>query len=155
QVLRELQRLRRCSAAIETPASEAASVARSLATDRYEPGAAQTPASATLPAGGSESSVLTDPGRRYWPGAARSGEAVAAALAYAHQQGVVHRDIRPSTLLLDPQGTVWVTDFGLAKGSDSDDLTVSGEVVGTLRYIPPERFQGKSDAAGDVYSLGM
>jgi WD40 repeat protein len=91
----------------------------------------------------------------YWQSVARIGIQVGEALAYAHGQGILHRDIKPSNLLLDAAGTVWVTDFGLAKAPDSGDLTAAGEVVGTLRYIPPERFRGCSDARGDVYSLGL
>src|SRR6185369_15053559 len=84
------------------------------------------------------------------------GVQVAEALAYAHSQGVLHRDIKPSNLLLDTRGTVWVADFGLAKAaSDDDHLTHSGDIVGTLRYMPPERFQGQSDARCDIYSLGL
>jgi hypothetical protein len=79
---------------------------------------------------------------------------VAEALDYAHQQGVVHRDIKPSNLLLDTRGAVWVTDFGLAKADDSDELTTPGDVVGTVRYMAPERFQGVTEARSDVYSLG-
>jgi WD40 repeat protein len=79
----------------------------------------------------------------------------AEALAYAHAQGVVHRDIKPSNLLLDAQGTVWVTDFGLAKAEDSDELTQPGNVVGTLSYLAPERFGGRADARSDIYSLGV
>src|SRR5262249_10723759 len=63
--------------------------------------------------------------------------------------------IKPANLLLDVQGTVWVTDFGLAKAEDSDELTRPGDVVGTLRYLAPERFGGKADARSDIYSLGM
>src|SRR5207253_1279838 len=80
---------------------------------------------------------------------------VAEALAYAHGQKVLHRDIKPANLLLDTQGTVWVTDFGLAKAEGAEALTETGDVVGTLRYLAPERFRGVSDARSDVYSLGL
>jgi tetratricopeptide (TPR) repeat protein len=86
---------------------------------------------------------------------ARIGVQVADALAYAHSQGVLHRDIKPSNLLLDQRGAVWVTDFGVAKFVEDAGLTQSGEFVGTLRYMPPERLLGRSDARGDVYGLGV
>ena len=119
------------------------------------------PASWSLPA---SSSLLSLPGslvrgraRRetYWQGVARIGVQVADALAYAHGQGIVHRDIKPSNLLLDSRGTVWVTDFGLAKVDDQQALTHTGDVLGTLRFMPPEAFAGKTDARGDIYSLGL
>jgi WD40 repeat protein/serine/threonine protein kinase len=91
----------------------------------------------------------------YWQGVARIGVQVADALEYAHRQGIRHRDIKPSNLLLDTTGTVWVTDFGLAKADDQQDLTHTGDVLGTLRYMPPEAFDGKADARADVYALGM
>ncbi len=75
-------------------------------------------------------------------------------LHYAHQHGVLHRDIKPSNLLLDAQGTVWITDFGLAKTADSENLTETGDLLGTLRYMAPERFRGEADARSDVYALG-
>src|SRR5262249_40568991 len=86
---------------------------------------------------------------------ARVGLQVAEALAYAHSQGIVHRDIKPSNLLLDAKGTVWVTDFGLAKAEGTDALTHTGDIVGTLRYMAPERFDGWADPRSDVYSLGV
>ena len=86
---------------------------------------------------------------------ARIGLQLAEALAYAHKQGVLHRDIKPSNLILDIQGTVWITDFGLAKSEGTDELTQTGDIVGTLRYMAPERFKGASLVQGDVYSLGM
>jgi serine/threonine protein kinase/WD40 repeat protein len=86
--------------------------------------------------------------------AARLGVQAAEALAYAHGQGVLHRDVKPSNLLLDNRGVVWVTDFGLAKAADGPDLTGTGDVVGTLRYMAPERFRGACDARSDVYALG-
>src|SRR5262249_46916596 len=76
------------------------------------------------------------------------------ALAYAHAEGVLHRDIKPSNLMLDARGSVWVTDFGLAKAEDAAGPTRDGDVVGTLRYMAPERFDGWSDPRSDVYSLG-
>jgi WD40 repeat protein/serine/threonine protein kinase len=98
-----------------------------------------------------------NPGRRasYWQSVAQIGIQVANALDYAHKQGVLHRDIKPSNLLLDLHGTVWVTDFGLSKAADHEDLTRTGDVVGTLRYLPPEAFEGRYDSRGDVYSLGL
>jgi eukaryotic-like serine/threonine-protein kinase len=91
---------------------------------------------------------------RYFREIARVGAQVADALEYAHRRGVLHRDIKPSNLLLDALGNVWVTDFGLAKLEEGEDLSQSHEVVGTLRYMAPERFRRTSDRRGDIYSLG-
>ncbi len=90
----------------------------------------------------------------FYRGVARIGIQVAEALTYAHGQGVLHRDIKPSNLMLDAKGTVWVTDFGLAKAADEANLTQTGDIVGTLRYMAPERFDGWSDPRSDVYALG-
>ncbi|MCA9258907.1 MAG: serine/threonine protein kinase, partial [Planctomycetales bacterium] len=79
---------------------------------------------------------------------------VADALAYAHREGVLHRDVKPSNLLLDRQRSVWVSDFGLAQTVDSDRLTQTGDVVGTLRYMAPERLDGWSEPRSDIYALG-
>jgi WD40 repeat protein/serine/threonine protein kinase/tetratricopeptide (TPR) repeat protein len=105
--------------------------------------------------GQAEHSALSESGRHYWQSVARIGVQVADALAYAHSQRTLHRDIKPSNLLLDTHGTVWVTDFGLAKLADSDDLTESGDIVGTVRYMAPERFTGHADARSDLYGLGL
>lgn len=91
---------------------------------------------------------------RYYRCVAHVGIQVAEALDYAHSQGVLHRDIKPSNLLLDTQSRVWITDFGLAK-TDDVTLTREGDLVGTLRYMPPERFRGHSDARSDIYALGL
>ena len=92
--------------------------------------------------------------RNYFRNVAMIGRQIADALEHAHQRGIVHRDIKPSNIMLDHAGIAWITDFGLAKTEDAD-ITRDGDVVGTLRYMSPERFEGKCDARGDVYSLGV
>ena len=106
---------------------------------------------------GEEAGLLPDGrlGRRYWQSVARIGLQAANALNYAHSQGTLHRDIKPANLLLDPQGTVWLADFGLAKAAQSEDLSLSNDVVGTLRYMAPEQFHGQTDHRSDIYSLGL
>jgi serine/threonine protein kinase/WD40 repeat protein len=94
-------------------------------------------------------------GRVFYRSVARVGLQAAEALAYAHSEGILHRDIKPSNLLLDLKGNVWITDFGLAKAEETDGLTRTGDIVGTLRYMPPERLDGWSDRRSDLYSLGV
>jgi len=91
----------------------------------------------------------------HWFQAARIAEQIADALAYAHEQGIIHRDIKPANLLLDDQGMVWIADFGLAKADDNHDLTQTGDVLGTLRYISPEQLEGRASPRSDIYSLGV
>ncbi len=100
-------------------------------------------------------STLAETDRRFAQGVARIGVQVAEALAHAHGQGILHRDIKPSNLLLDREGNVWVTDFGLAKATGAEDLTHTGDIIGTVRYMAPERFQGAGDARADLYALGL
>src|SRR5204862_1630762 len=125
--------------------SDGASAVSLAASGVYLPGQ-----SASAAGGGSSGKKST-----YWESVARIGVQVAGALAYAHKQGVLHRDVKPANLLLDLDATVWVTDFGLAKADDSDNLTHTGDLLGTLRYMPPEAFEGKSDARSDIYSIGL
>ena len=96
-----------------------------------------------------------DAGLRFWQSVAEVGIQVASALGHAHEQGVLHRDIKPANLLIDARGVVWVTDFGLAKAMGQDDLSRTGDLIGTLRYMAPERFHGESDGRSDIYSLGL
>jgi serine/threonine protein kinase len=95
--------------------------------------------------------------RRYYDWVANLGRQAALALDYAHSVGVVHRDVKPANLLLDARGQLWVTDFGLAQVAGDAGLTVTGELLGTLRYASPEQVlarQGVVDHRSDVYSLG-
>ena len=88
---------------------------------------------------------------------AEVGIQAAEALAYAHARGVIHRDIKPSNLLLDGQGVVWITDFGLARRLDDVALTHSGQILGTPRYMSPEQALAAKepvDHRTDIYSLG-
>ena len=92
---------------------------------------------------------------KYFERVAELGALAADALAYAHHQGVLHRDIKPSNLLLDVTGNLWVTDFGLAKIEGEQDLTATGDIIGTLRYLAPECLHGHFDNRGDIYGLGL
>ena len=101
------------------------------------------------------SAVATRFGLAYWQSVARIGVQVANALNYAHGQGTLHRDIKPANLLIDEGGIVWVADFGLAKAMEQDNVSRTGDIVGTLRYMAPEQFLGAADARSDIYSLGL
>jgi eukaryotic-like serine/threonine-protein kinase len=82
---------------------------------------------------------------------------VLAALAYAHRQGVVHRDIKPANMMLTPDGTVKLMDFGIAKGAGDRKLTMTGTTMGSLYYMSPEQIKGVAalDARSDLYSVGV
>jgi serine/threonine protein kinase/tetratricopeptide (TPR) repeat protein len=116
------------------------------------------PNDATTAPGNRLSTAWSELGREYFRQVARWGIQAAEALHYAHQLGIVHRDIKPSNLLVNAEGQVWVTDFGLAMTRAEADLTLTGELVGTLRYMSPKQALGQRgvvDQRTDVYSLGL
>ena len=85
-------------------------------------------------------------------------DSVGSALAYAHKQGILHRDIKPSNVLLSPEGTMYLADFGLARIASAGESTLSADsIMGTPQYISPEQAMGKKDldAGTDIYSFGV
>ncbi len=146
-----IRQLRRMAAAKAAPAGEV--------TVPHVPGAgaddadagAETPLAAALSTG------RAGRGREYYRAVARWGAQAAEALDYAHQVGVVHRDVKPANLMVENRGQLWVTDFGLARIQTEASLTATGDLVGTLRYMSPEQALAKRvpiDHRTDVYSLG-
>jgi tetratricopeptide (TPR) repeat protein len=136
---------------------------RSLATVLAElrhgprPGPGSADAAAVTPAGAARSTLLSARGPAYFRRVAELGVQAAEALEYAHQMGVVHRDVKPANLLVDTTSRLWVTDFGLARCQAGAGITRTGDVVGTLRYMSPEQAlsrHGLIDHRSDVYSLG-
>ena len=103
------------------------------------------------------SAILRDPERMPPRQIASIGAGVAAALAFAHRHGVVHRDVKPGNVLITPEGDVKVTDFGIARAMNTEEsLTQTGAVMGTAAYFSPEQAEGKGvDARSDIYSLGV
>jgi eukaryotic-like serine/threonine-protein kinase len=88
---------------------------------------------------------------------AELGRQAAEALDYAHRNEVLHRDIKPSNLLVDASHRLWIADFGLARVRGESDLTATGDVIGTMRYLSPEQARGSRgavDGRSDVYALG-
>lgn len=126
----------------------------SVTSDSDDSGVENRPPHAPLPSATERLSALLPTGE-YWNAVAEIGIQVSRALAYAHGYGVWHRDIKPSNLLIDRSGTVWLVDFGLARIADDNELTQTGDLLGTLRYMAPEQVIGEFDQRSDVYSLGL
>jgi WD40 repeat protein/serine/threonine protein kinase len=116
-----------------------------------------TPIDATpVPAPASTQPSSTSPA--FFRTVAHLGVQAAEALAHAHSKGIIHRDIKPANLLLDAGGNLWITDFGLARMVNEAGLTMTGDLLGTLRYMSPEQALAKRmpvDQRTDIYSLGM
>ncbi len=92
-----------------------------------------------------------------WEEAVNFARQAAAALAYAHEQKIVHRDVCPENITITPEGVLKLANFALAKGASSPKLTQVGMPIGNLKYISPEQIKGVADldARSDIYSLGM
>jgi eukaryotic-like serine/threonine-protein kinase len=168
-VIGDLRRL----AGPEIRADEAGPVADQLASGRLAParpnsGRAQwtadyvpapgPPPDVTTPQVAALSTERSTGSSAFFRTVANLGVQVAEALEYAHQMGVVHRDIKPGNLLIDGDGRPWVSDFGLARLGDNAGLTMTGDILGTIRYMSPEQALAKRvvvDHRTDIYSLGV
>jgi serine/threonine-protein kinase len=101
--------------------------------------------------------VIQRRGRITWEELATIGKQLCAALQHAHEMGIIHRDLKPSNLMMLPDGTVKLTDFGIAKDLDVTQLTAANCTVGTASYMSPEQCRGDKDMnfKSDIYSLGI
>jgi hypothetical protein len=155
EVIRELRRTAKRSTQDDVRPPRSPPARGSQAAERS--GASATHGRSTAVTADELSSLRAAGGAAYFKAVARLAHQAADALDYAHQLGVVHRDVKPANLLLDVRGTLWVTDFGLAQVYSDASLTHPGDLVGTLRYMSPEQATGRAvvlDQRTDVYSLG-
>ena len=120
-------------------------------------GPSESESPAATPAACSATPTPSSRTREFIRMAVMLGIQAAEAVDHAHVHGVIHRDIKPGNLLLDTSGCLWVTDFGLARLQDDNGLTMTGDLLGTLRYMSPEQAlarRGYLDHRTDIYSLG-
>jgi serine/threonine protein kinase len=106
--------------------------------------------------GGNLDEYITEKGQPTIPQTLKILKQIADALDYAHKQGIVHRDVKPSNILLDENGDAYLSDFGVARAADSLNLTSAGTFVGTPLYMSPEQATGNTITPGsDIYALGV
>lgn len=155
----EIQR-RWSSSVAQQPADESIPPAARLSETSSSSSSVELPESDTndspnraepVPAESAEHPVLQ---RNSWRDFARMMYQAARAVAFAHQRGVLHNDIKPANILLDARGRVKMGDFGLARSTDAPDAEPVSRIAGTLRYMAPERLAGVCNPRSDVYSLG-
>jgi WD40 repeat protein/serine/threonine protein kinase len=171
-VIRELRQLTQPSTPEPAgPGGEASALADDMASGQWAPAKrAATNEPSTGPYAPSAEALATTPpvaalsterstrSPAFFRTVASLGIQAAEALEHAHQLGVIHRDIKPANLLVDATGKLWVTDFGLARLVSDAGLTMTGDLLGTIRYMSPEQALAKRvavDARTDVYSLGV
>jgi eukaryotic-like serine/threonine-protein kinase len=154
QVIAEL---RRSTSKCETASKRSAGVGK--ATDDAASGClVQSPERETINLGAGLATERSIHSQAFFRSAAQLGVQAAEALEHAHQLGIVHRDIKPANLLVDGRGNLWITDFGLAHCQSQAGLTMTGDLVGTLRYMSPEQALAQHaivDHRTDIYSLGV
>jgi tetratricopeptide (TPR) repeat protein/serine/threonine protein kinase len=150
--LRRQQRLQSSASKQEHAGPPTAAHSRAL------PASAPPSAETAQPVQAALSTEQSITSREFFQSVARLGIQAAEGLDYAHQQGILHRDIKPANLLLDVHGNLWITDFGLARFQSDTRLSMTGDLVGTLRYMSPEQALAKRvvvDHRTDIYSLGV
>ena len=126
--------------------------------DRPHPHGSPVPASPNAETIDGLSTIASHYSKNYVQRVIEVGSRVAEAIHFAHENGIVHRDVKPSNLLLDQATKVWVADFGLARNREASNLTSNGDQLGTLRYMSPEQAAGRNnevDFRTDIYSLGV
>src|SRR5690606_33091794 len=89
-----------------------------------------------------------------WQQLGKIAAQIVSAIRYAHRHGTLHRDIKPGNLLIDLQGKVWITDFGLALPQEKLLAETPEPMAGTLRYMAPEQFENRLDERSDLYAFG-
>ena len=149
--------------ALETPDTTRSERVLGSRSAQSLPGAANVPPEQDSPPVSAESTMgfstaRTIKSRNHIRSVAELAIQAAEALHCAHDYGIVHRDIKPSNLLVDRQGKLWVTDFGLARCQTGTSITMTGDMLGTARYMSPEQATGRGnlvDHRTDIFSLGV